>query len=93
MVDAPFLAAVMAEKAGGGEAARRPCVTYWLNRLQGIPDATPLFVTLSPVTGPAGEKVLWRGVHEHPIFNAATFAAQERLWSCRGRRNTWFCGS
>ncbi len=37
--------------------------------------------------------MLWRGVYEHPLFDAATFEAQARLWSCQGRRNTWFCGS
>lgn len=81
-------------RSGAEDAPRRkPCVTYWMNRLQGIDDATPLFVTLSPLSEPAPEKVFWRGVYEHPLFNAGTLAAQGLLWSLQGARNTWFCGS
>ncbi len=76
-----------------GVGRRKPCVTYWMNRLQGIAETTPLFVTLSPLDQPAPDKVFWRGVYEHPLFNAATLAAQGRLWSLQGARNTWFCGS
>ena len=81
-------------RSGSQEGARhKPCVTYWMNRLQGISDETPLFVTLSPLAEPAPDKVLWRGVYEHPLFNAGTLAAQDKLWSLQGTRNTWFCGS
>ena len=83
----------LARSGAQGAARRKPCVTYWMNRLQGIPDQTPLFVTLSPLSEPAPDKVLWRGVYEHPLFNAKTLAAQDRLWSLQGARNTWFCGS
>lgn len=83
----------LASSGAKGVAGRKPCVTYWMNRLQGIPDETPLFVTLSPLSEPAPDKVLWRGVYEHPLFNARTLAAQDRLWSLQGARNTWFCGS
>jgi predicted NAD/FAD-binding protein len=79
------------DEAAGG--LKKPCVTYWMNRLQGIPDRTPYFVTLSPVDEPAPEKVHWRGVYDHPLFNAATLAAQEQLGALQGVGNTWFCGS
>ena len=72
---------------------RKPCVTYWMNRLQAIPETSPLFVTLSPLAGPDPRSVVWRGVYEHPLFDAGTFEAQDRLWSCQGTRNTWYCGS
>ena len=83
----------LARSRGDGTTSQKPCVTYWMNRLQGVPDETPLFVTLSPVTEPDPAKVYWRGVYEHPQFNAATYEAQQKLWSCQGARNTWFCGS
>jgi predicted NAD/FAD-binding protein len=83
----------LAQTQAGEGPARKPCVTYWMNRLQSIPDTTPLFVTLSPVVPPSPDKVLWSGIYEHPLFNAATFEAQQRLWQCQGVRNTWFCGS
>jgi len=83
-------------RTGAGVNARgmrKPCVTYWMNRLQRISDTTPLFVTLSPATPPAPEKVIWSGIYEHPLYNAQTLEAQSRLWSLQGMRNTWFCGS
>ncbi|SMH47261.1 NAD(P)/FAD-dependent oxidoreductase [Mesorhizobium australicum] len=83
----------LSHSADQNEALRKPCVTYWMNRLQGIEDKAPFFVTLSPLVEPLADKVLWRGVYEHPLFNAGTLAAQSRLWSLQGVRNTWFCGS
>ncbi|MEO3387048.1 NAD(P)/FAD-dependent oxidoreductase [Mesorhizobium sp. CAU 1741] len=83
----------LAQSSGGEHGPLKPCVSYWMNRLQGIPDATPYFVTLSPIVEPAPEHVLWRGIYEHPLFNAATLRAQEEIWSLQGARNTWFCGS
>jgi predicted NAD/FAD-binding protein len=72
---------------------RKPCVTYWMNRLQAISHPRPYFVTLSPLHTPAEDKVIWRGLYRHPLFNAATLAAQRQLWSLQGEANTWFCGS
>jgi predicted NAD/FAD-binding protein len=68
-------------------------VTYWMNRLQAIPDATPLFVTLNPSRDVPADKVLHRDIYEHPVFDRVAMAAQERLWSLQGVRNTWFCGA
>ncbi|MEO8858791.1 MAG: FAD-dependent oxidoreductase [Burkholderiaceae bacterium] len=70
-----------------------PCITYWMNRLQGIDDATPLFVTLNPVREPRDETVIRSELYEHPIFNAPAIRAQAELWSLQGQRRTWFCGA
>ena len=78
----------LASTRGG---SRPPSVTYWMNRLQGIPDATPRFVSLNPAREPAN--ILWSGEYRHPCFSAAALAAQQALWSLQGLRNTWFCGS
>jgi len=78
-------------RGSGGD--RQLAVTYWMNQLQGIPDATPLFVTLNPHRDIAPETVLRRLNYRHPGFNSAAMAAQEELWSLQGVRNTWFCGS
>ncbi len=83
----------LAQSRRDGAASRKPCVTYWMNRLQGISDPRPCFVTLSPLYAPAQDKVIWRGVYHHPLFNAATLSAQRQLWSLQGKANTWFCGS
>ncbi|WP_421593078.1 NAD(P)/FAD-dependent oxidoreductase [Shinella sp. M27] len=83
----------LASSGRDGSAPHKPCVTYWMNRLQDIPDTSPRFVTLSPLHTPAEDKVFWRGLYQHPLFNAATLAAQKQLWSLQGQSNTWFCGS
>ena len=68
-------------------------VTYWMNRLQGLPDSPPLFVTLNPIREPDPALVHRREVYDHPVFDAAAGAAQAELWSLQGCRNTWFCGA
>ncbi len=68
-------------------------VTYWMNRLQAIPESAPLFVTLNPHVEPRADLILDRQMREHPIFNAAAIAAQSELWSLQGGGGVWFCGS
>jgi predicted NAD/FAD-binding protein len=69
------------------------CVTYWMNRLQGIDPAYPLFVTLNPHIEPNPKSVIGEYSYDHPLFDRAALNAQKHLWSLQGRRNTWFCGS
>ena len=68
-------------------------VTYWMNRLQGIDEDKPLFVSLNPPFEPAAELTFGKYICEHPQYNAAAFAAQKRLAEIQGRRHTWFCGA
>jgi len=69
------------------------CVTYWMNRLQSLDSAEPLFVTLNPVREPASGTVIAEFDYSHPYFDAAALKSQQALWSLQGRRRTWFCGS
>lgn len=69
------------------------CVSYWMNRLQGLDARTPLFVTLNPVHAPQPERLLRTEVYEHPLFDADALRAQRDLWTLQGRRRTWFCGA
>ncbi|MFZ5849619.1 MAG: NAD(P)/FAD-dependent oxidoreductase [Actinomycetota bacterium] len=57
----------------------RTRVSYWMNRLQGHPEAEPLVVTLNPDQGPAPEHVIATMTYEHPTYTAASVAAQQRL--------------
>lgn len=68
-------------------------VTYWMNRLQNIDPAHPLFVTLNPSRPPAADKLIKKEIYEHPTFDAKAIAAQGQVWSLQGRSNTWFCGA
>lgn len=74
-------------------APDRLSVTYWMNRLQRLPDDVPLFVTLNPIREPAPASIHWRGQYAHPVFNGAALQAQRQLWSLQGRGGVWFCGS
>ena len=67
------------------------CVTYWMNRLQGLPDGQPVFVTLNPPFEPAG--IIHTETFAHPQFDAQAIRAQRALWSLQGTRRTWYCGA
>jgi uncharacterized protein len=69
------------------------CVTYWMNRLQGIGGPRNYFVTLNPHRWPAPGTLLTGEVYEHPVFDLAALRAQPALPSLQGKRNTWFCGA
>ena len=75
------------------EAPAQPSITYWMNRLQPLGKAPPVFVTLNPRHAPREETVIRREVYEHPVFDMGTERAQQEIWSLQGIRNTWFCGA
>ena len=66
-------------------------VTYWMNRLQDLPGAPDVFVTLNPSVEP--NAVLHEENYDHPRFDVAAMRAQTSLWSLQGRHRTWFCGA
>ena len=76
-----------------GSGSAPVSVSYWMNRLQSLPTAKPVIVTLNPLREP--EEALTFGTfdYDHPQFNAAALAAQRRLPLIQGARRTWFCGS
>ncbi len=77
----------------GAASGNSLCATYWMNRLQHIPSAGPVFVTLNPVHPPTPETVLHRVDFDHSRFDAAALRAQRGLWALQGQRRTWFCGA
>jgi predicted NAD/FAD-binding protein len=68
------------------------CVTYWMNRLQGLA-GQDLFVTLNPPRPPRPETLLRTEIYEHPVFDPAAIRAQKRLWDLQGQGGVWFCGA
>jgi predicted NAD/FAD-binding protein len=69
------------------------CVTYWMNRLQGIDQQCPIFVSLNPAVEPREELVFGEWSFAHPQFDTAALAAQARLAGIQGVRRTWFAGA
>jgi predicted NAD/FAD-binding protein len=79
--------------SGDRGSSRRLSVSYWMNRLQGLPNAKPLFLTLNAHQPIREDSILYATDYTHPIFDARAMNAQSRLWSLQGKRNTWFCGA
>lgn len=75
------------------DASDTLCVTYWMNMLQSLDPAVPLFVTLNPCRPIDPSKIIKTFHYEHPLFDVAAIRAQRRIWQLQGRRNTWFCGA
>ncbi len=68
-------------------------VTYWMNRLQGIPESDPLFVTLNPAREIPGDMTYDAVDFEHPVFDKAALAAQRDIVGLQGQNRTWFAGA
>jgi predicted NAD/FAD-binding protein len=68
-------------------------VTYWMNRLQGLPDAPTLLVTMDPTGAAAPRGVLHATTMAHPRFDRAAIAAQRELPRLQGARRTYFAGA
>jgi predicted NAD/FAD-binding protein len=73
------------------DRSRPVCLTYWMNRLQGLRTRRPVFVTLNPLRDPEGE--VQRFSYAHPQLDRAAVAAQARLGAIQGVRRTWFAGA
>ncbi|MCO6185261.1 NAD(P)/FAD-dependent oxidoreductase [Rhizobium sp. L1K21] len=76
-----------------GEDESQLCVTYWMNRLQQLQTADPVFVTLNPIRAIAEDKVHARFSYEHPLFDRKAMEAQRQMWRVQGRGGLWYCGA
>jgi predicted NAD/FAD-binding protein len=68
-------------------------VTYWMNRLQAIPESDPLFVTLNPTRDILQDAIYDEVTFRHPVFDHAALGAQAALSAMQGSRNTWYAGA
>lgn len=68
-------------------------VSYWMNRLQNIPEADPLFVTLNPSETIPDELIYDQKTFRHPVFDGPALASQKQLIEMQGQNNTWFAGA
>jgi len=68
-------------------------VTYWMNRLQNIPESDPLFVSLNPSRQVPDHLIYDQKTFRHPVFDAPALAAQQQLTALQGKHNTWFAGA
>jgi predicted NAD/FAD-binding protein len=76
-----------------GDPEKPVCLTYWMNRLQGIDRAKPLFVTLNPDREPDPDMVFASFDYAHPLFDRPAAAAQRLFPKIQGVRGVWFAGA
>lgn len=71
----------------------RVSATYWMNRLQRLPVRQNLFVSLNPLREPDQRLVDGEFDYAHPVFDAASVAAQRRMPLIQGRGGVWYGGA
>lgn len=69
------------------------CLHYLINRLQPLPFTTPVIVSLNPAAPIDPACVIGEYDYDHPVFDLAAIAAQQRLGEIQGIAHTWFCGA
>jgi uncharacterized protein len=79
--------------ADGGRESARVCLHYWLNRLQPLPFAQDVLVSLNPVRSIDPARIIGEYDYAHPVFDLAAIRAQQRLGELQGRQHTWYCGA
>lgn len=68
-------------------------VTYHMNRLQSLPVATDVCVTLNPVAEIPQHQILAEMSYDHPVFTLEAIAAQARHKEVNGQHRSFFCGA
>ena len=69
------------------------CLHYLINKLQPLPFATPVVVSLNPSRSIDPARIVGPWDYEHPVFDLAAIEAQRRLPEIQGIAHTWFCGA
>ncbi len=69
------------------------CLHYLINRLQPLPWATPVIVSLNPRRPIDEHRVIARINYAHPIFDEAAVKAQSVWPQFQGAGGVWFCGA
>jgi predicted NAD/FAD-binding protein len=78
---------------GTQDASARVSVTYWMNRLQGLDESSPLFVSLNPLREPAPALTFGAWRYDHPLLDSGALAAQRAIGALQGRDRVWFAGA
>ena len=76
----------------GTDPTRGAVVTYWMNRLQGLPHDEPFYVTLNATDRIDPAKVVATMSYRHPLYDLDAVRAQRRLPTLATER-TAFAGA
>lgn len=75
------------------QESARVCLHYWLNRLQPLPFAQPVLLSLNPVSRIEPAQVLGEFHYDHPVFDLEALSAQKQVPLLQGVQHTWFAGA
>jgi predicted NAD/FAD-binding protein len=80
-------------EGASADMGRPAQVSYWMNRLQGLPEDCPLFVSLNPTQ--AIDPALAHGEYDygHPLYSGRSFEAQGMTDQIQGRGGIWHAGA
>ena len=79
--------------ANDNTESTRVCLHYWLNKLQPLPFAQDVIVSLNPVREIDPQHVLGEYDYAHPVFDLAAIQAQTHMPELQGQQHTWFAGA
>lgn len=68
-------------------------LSYWMNNLQNLDPAHPVFVTLNPGRRPQESLIHDEHVFTHPVFDSESVAAQKDMSALQGADSHYFCGA
>lgn len=76
-----------------GQEGAQVCLHYLLNRLQPLPWAQPVLVSLNPVRPIGQGKIIGEYDYAHPVFDLNAVAAQTHLPAVQGKNKRYFAGA
>ena len=79
--------------ASDARESSRVCLHYLINRLQRIPFAQPVVVSLNPVQAIDPATIVGEYDYAHPVFDMQAIQAQQCLPLIQGLQHTWFAGA
>ncbi|NKI34432.1 FAD-dependent oxidoreductase [Wenzhouxiangella sp. XN79A] len=85
-------AAWTVRRDAGGDPDRA-AISYWMNRLQGLPDDVPLIVSLNQTERIDPDRILIRRAYRHPVYTPAMRRAQARIEEIDGVDRVSFAGA
>jgi uncharacterized protein len=75
------------------QESSRVCLHYLINKLQPIPFAQPVVVSLNPTQEIDPRLIMGEYDYAHPVMDMASTHAQSRLHEINGKDHVWFCGA
>jgi len=81
------------DTSAGPSAQPRVCLHYLLNKLQPLPFAQAVVVSLNPLQTIDPALTLGRFHYAHPVFDLAAIHAQSQLPALQGHKGALFCGA